>query len=95
MAKFQKGAPGRPKGAKNIKKAIKVAEFVAEKGINVPEAWWNSIQEIKSPSEKAKAIANYYTFVGAPPKPEPEVEIEESVDTSESADILSIVKDSQ
>lgn len=91
MAKFQKGNPGKPKGAKNKKKAIKVADFVAANNINVAQAWWETIMAIIEPIDKANAIEKYYKYIGAPPLPEPAQESETESD-NEPADVLSIIK---
>lgn len=89
MAKFLPGNPGKPKGAKNKKKALKIEDFVAQEGINVGKAWWDTIQAITNATDRANAMAQYYKYVGAPPKPTEETQEPE---VSEAADILSIIK---
>jgi len=88
MAKFLPGQGGRPKGAKNKKRPIKVQDFVAENDINIPKMWLDAIMQIIEPEAKAKALSEYNKWVSSMPK-ESADESEEQSETT--ADVLSII----
>jgi hypothetical protein len=88
MGKFKPGEGGRPKGARNKKRPIRVHDFVAENDINIPKLWLEAIMGIDDLEAKAKCLAEFNRWVAAMPR-ETSDEVEEQ--PVNSADVLSII----
>lgn len=84
---------GRPKGAPNKKKVLKIEDFVRDNNINVAETWWAEINKILNPKDKVLAIQEFYKYVGGLPKATG-IDEEKEIEKIENADVLSIVNGS-
>ena len=82
---FKKGEPrplgaGRKKGSVNLKKVLKLSDYLKDNDINISKDIYETIMQIDKPSERAKALLDLYRFVDAPVK-EKDLSADEPLET--------------
>lgn len=100
MARFQKGTPkpansGRKKGTPNKARLKRVAELLAEAGVNPAGEIMDCIALMDEPKDRAKAWADLLAYCEAKPKakdaPAEEIDPEQFGDLT-NEDLLKLVK---